>query len=73
MGIQGRRPGTVGEIRKGSMERTVLELDSKDGQNFSQQLGVWRNKRHGKPQRMRIQKKLDAIYFTQALVALKSY
>lgn len=73
MGIRGKRSGMVGKVRKGFMERTVFELDSNDGQNFSQQLSVWRNKRYGKPQRMRIQKQLDAIYFTQALVALKSY
>lgn len=60
--FKGRRSGTVGEIRKGFMERTVFEMDSKDGKNFSQQLGEWRNRRHSKPQRMRIQKKLHANY-----------
>lgn len=44
MGIQGKRSGMVGKVRKGFMERIVFELDSNDGQNFRQQLNMWRNK-----------------------------
>lgn len=32
--FKGRKSGMVGKIRKGFVERTVFETDSKDGENF---------------------------------------
>lgn len=35
----------VGKIKKGFMVKIVFEINSKGGQNFSQQFGMWGNRR----------------------------